>query len=396
MNGKFQRFLSYLFVAVLSCSLTVALIYAATGAGDPPSKLDELSEMIQERFIGEEDVTKMEDAAAAAMVDALGDEWSYYIPASEYANYLDQMSNSYVGVGITIELREDGYLNLVDVVEDGPADRAGLRRGDVLIRVEDQDCAQIGLEQTRNLVRGEDGSQVRLTVQRDGQEQEFCVTRAYFETVVAEGQMVSDRTGLVTIYNFDSRCAEETLAAIDALIEQGAENLIFDVRNNPGGYKTELVKVLDYLLPEGELFRSQYYTGQEEVDRSDAEFLDMPMAVLVNLHSYSAAEFFAAALREYDAAVMVGEHTYGKGYFQQTFELEDGSAVGLSVGKYFTPNGVSLAGVGLTPDLEIPLSEEQAAQVARGTMDPQQDPHIQAAIEWLESGNRVAGIWKSP
>lgn len=386
MNGKFQRFLSYLFVAVLSCSLTVALIYAATGAGDPPSKLDELSEMIQERFIGEEDVTKMEDAAAAAMVDALGDEWSYYIPASEYANYLDQMSNSYVGVGITIELREDGYLNLVDVVEDGPADRAGLRRGDVLIRVEDQDCAQIGLEQTRNLVRGEDGSQVRLTVQRDGQEQEFCVTRAYFETVVAEGQMVSDRTGLVTIYNFDSRCAEETLAAIDALIEQGAENLIFDVRNNPGGYKTELVKVLDYLLPEGELFRSQYYTGQEEVDRSDAEFLDMPMAVLVNLHSYSAAEFFAAALREYDAAVMVGEHTYGKGYFQQTFELEDGSAVGLSVGKYFTPNGVSLAGVGLTPDLEIPLSEEQAAQVARGTMDPQQDPHIQAAIEWLESG----------
>ena len=386
MNGKFQRFLSYLFVAVLSCSLTVALIYAATGAGDPPSKLDELSEMIQERFIGEEDVTKMEDAAAAAMVDALGDEWSYYIPASEYANYLDQMSNSYVGVGITIELREDGYLNLVDVVEDGPADRAGLRRGDVLIRVEDQDCAQIGLEQTRNLVRGEDGSQVRLTVQRDGQEQEFCVTRAYFETVVAEGQMVSDRTGLVTIYNFDSRCAEETLAAIDALIEQGAENLVFDVRNNPGGYKTELVKVLDYLLPEGELFRSQYYTGQEEVDRSDAEFLDMPMAVLVNLHSYSAAEFFAAALREYDAAVMVGEHTYGKGYFQQTFELEDGSAVGLSVGKYFTPNGVSLAGVGLTPDLEIPLSEEQAAQVARGTMDPQQDPHIQAAIEWLESG----------
>ena len=112
----------------------------------------------------------------------------------------------------------------------------------------------------------------------------------------------------------------------------------------------------------------------------------MPMAVLVNLHSYSAAEFFAAALREYDAAVMVGEHTYGKGYFQQTFELEDGSAVGLSVGKYFTPNGVSLAGVGLTPDLEIPLSEEQADQVARGTMDPQQDPHIQAAIEWLESG----------
>lgn len=386
MNGKFQRFLSYMAVAAVSCAMTVALMYASVDVGGAPSKLDELSQLIQERFIGDEDVSRMEDAAAAAMVDSLGDEWSYYIRASEYDAYLDQMSNSYVGVGITIQQRDDGNLDLIQVSEGGPAAAAGLREGDVLIRVDGHDCAGTELTQIRNLVRGEEGTQVCLTVLRDGREQDFQVTRAYFETPVAQGQMVSDRTGLVTIYNFDGRCADETFAAIDELIEQGAQNLIFDVRNNPGGYKNELVKVLDRLLPEGPLFRSEYYTGDVEVDESDEAFLDMPMAVLVNLHSYSAAEFFAAALLEYDAAVVVGEQTYGKGYFQQTFELNDGSAVGLSVGRYFTPEGNSLIGTGLTPDLPVPVDEEMALKIATQQLTPEEDPQIQAAIEWLESG----------
>lgn len=384
MNHKIRRVVSYLLVAALASGLTAAGFWLLPA--DNGSKLDELSALIQERFIGEEDVTEMEDAAAGAMVAALGDEWSYYISAEDYASYLDQMSNSYVGVGITIQQREDGYLDLVQVVEGGPAETAGLRQGDVLIRVDGQDCAQSELDQIRNLVRGEEGTQVLLTVRRDGQEHEFQVTRAYFETPVAQGQMVSDVTGLVTIFNFDERCAEETLEAIDALIAQGAQNLIFDVRNNPGGYKNELVKVLDRLLPEGPLFRSEYYTGEVEVDESDESYLDMPMAVLVNLHSYSAAEFFAAAMREYDAAVVVGEQTYGKGYFQQTFELNDGSAVGLSVGRYFTPEGNSLIGVGLTPDLQIPVDEEMALRIATQQLPPEEDPQIQAAIEWLESG----------
>lgn len=384
MNHKIRRVVSYLLVAALASGLTAAGFWLLPA--DNGSKLDELSALIQERFIGEENVTEMEDAAAGAMVAALGDEWSYYISAEDYASYLDQMSNSYVGVGITIQQREDGYLDLVQVVEGGPAETAGLRQGDVLIRVDGQDCAQSELDQIRNLVRGEEGTQVLLTVRRDGQEHEFQVTRAYFETPVAQGQMVSDVTGLVTIFNFDERCAEETLEAIDALIAQGAQNLIFDVRNNPGGYKNELVKVLDRLLPEGPLFRSEYYTGEVEVDESDESYLDMPMAVLVNLHSYSAAEFFAAAMREYDAAVVVGEQTYGKGYFQQTFELNDGSAVGLSVGRYFTPEGNSLIGVGLTPDLQIPVDEEMALRIATQQLPPEEDPQIQAAIEWLESG----------
>lgn len=385
-SKRFLQVLSYILVAVVASGATVAMLKFNLSMTGGASKLNELSGLIQERFIGEADATEMEDAAAAAMVASLGDEWSYYISAADYGNYLDQMSNSYVGVGITIQLREDGYLDIVQVSEGAPAEAAGLKAGDILTKVEGRDCAEIGIEETKNLVRGQENTQVVMTVRRGEEYLDFTVERRYFETPVAEGQMVDDNIGYVTIYNFDERCAKETIAAIEKLVADGAKALIFDVRNNPGGYKNELVKVLDYLLPEGPLFRSEYYNGYTELDESDANFLNIPMAVLVNQKSYSAAEFFAAALHEYDAAIVVGEQTYGKGYFQQTYELSDGSAVGLSVGKYYTPDGNNLAGVGLKPDIEVPVDEQMAMKIYGRTLNYDQDPQILAAIEGVKSG----------
>lgn len=214
----------------------------------------------------------------------------------------------------------------------------------------------------------------------------MSVTRMQVKTPVAVATLLEDDIGLVTISNFDSRCYDETIAAIEELLAQGAEALIFDVRYNPGGYKSELVEVLDYLLPEGPLFRSEDYQGNISVDKSDASCLDIPMAVLVNGESYSAAEFFAAALREYGVAVIVGEQTCGKGYFQQTYQLSDGSALGLSVGKYSTPNGVWLAEVGgLTPDIQVDVDDETEAAIYAATLDPAEDPQIQAAVEALKA-----------
>ena len=211
------------------------------------------------------------------------------------------------------------------------------------------------------------------------------MTRKTVKMPVVKAQLLDDSIGFITIYNFDERCAEETIAAIVDLREQGADALIFDVRNNPGGYKKQLVQVLDYLLPEGPLVRSEDYTGNIYVDQSNAKHLDMPMAVLVNGNSYSAAEFFAAALDEYDAAIVVGEKTTGKGYFQSAYELKDGSAVNLSVGKYTTPNGVTLAGVGITPEVLVEVDEETAYQIYAETIEPADDPQIQAAIKALKA-----------
>ena len=379
MKDKVFRFLSYVVVAMLATAITLQMT-VKTGTG----KLDRLENLIQERYIGEADGEAMEDAAAAAMVKATGDRWSYYIPASQYEAHKEQSENAYVGIGITIQQAEDGSGFLIVMVnQDGPAQEAGIQVNDLLIAVEDQDVREMTADQVRELIRGEAGTKVSLTVMRQGEHQTIAVERRRIESAVATGQMLADGIGLVKISNFDERCASESIAAIQKLQQEGAKKIIFDVRNNPGGYAEELVKLLDYLLPEGDLFRSVSYDGTEKVDTSDADCLDMPMAVLINGSSYSAAEFFAAALQEYQAATIVGEPTVGKGVYQTTISLGDGSAVALSTGKYFTPKGNSLTDVGVIPDVRVDVDEETAEKIYYGTLGYADDLQIQAAIQVL-------------
>ena len=379
MKKKIWKILSYIIVATLASVVSVAIcnlepIYQM-------SKLDQLATLIESQFIGDADMKKAKDAAAAAMVYSLDDRWSYYLTAEEYVAHMEQVNNAYVGIGVTITVMEDGSgVEVLKVEPNGPAADAGIQAGDVIVGVEGQDAAGMDTTEMRNLVRGKEGTFVKLTVNRDGEVFDLSVERRTVETAVATGVMLPDNVGLVTIANFDSRCASESIAAIEDLIAQGAQALVFDVRNNPGGYKDELVELLDYLLPEGDLFHSEDYSGKTEVDVSDAKCLEMPMAVLVNEDSYSAAEFFAAALAEYDWATVVGTQTVGKGYFQVTYMLMDGSAVGLSIGKYTTPKGVSLQEVGITPELVVDVDDETYFMIYAGMLAPEEDPQIQAAV----------------
>ena len=383
---NFQKFMSYVVVAVLASIVTLSLNHGPVQE-TRQNKLEQLEQLILDKFIGEADKTAMEDAAAYAMVESLGDRWSYYIPADEYSSYLDQMNNSYVGIGVTIQVQEDGSgFLIVKVNEGGPADQAGMLPGDLLVAVDGTDVRGWDSNATSALVKGEENTPVDITVIREGEEITLTVTRMLVITPVATARMLEGDVGLVTIANFDNRCADETIAAIDSLLSQGAQKLIFDVRFNPGGYVHELVRVLDHILPEGDLFRSVDYAGRESLEVSDENCITgIPMAVLINGESYSAAEFFAAALREYDYALIVGQNTTGKGYFQQTTVLCDGSAVGLSMGKYFTPQGVSLAEVGgLTPDVVVEVDQDTYLEIYAATLDPMADPQILAAIEALK------------
>ena len=380
MRKKLLVFGSYGLVGALATMITLAMV-----GMNPPSKLDRLEALIDDCFIGEADSQTMEDAAAAAMVKATGDRWSYYISAKDYDVHREQEENAYVGVGITIVQQEDDSGFLISMVTDGgPAQEAGIAVNDLLIGVEDQDVRGMTTDQVGQLVKGKEGTKVTLTVLRKGENLTLSVERRRIEQPVAEGELLDEGVGLVRIYNFDARCAQESIAAIESLRAEGAKKLIFDVRDNPGGFASELVELLDYLLPEGDLFRSVSFDGKEQVDTSDASFLDMPMAVLVNGNTYSAAEFFAAALMEYEAAVVVGEPTVGKGYYQQTISLGDGSAVALSTGKYFTPKGNSLADKGITPSVRVDVDEETASSIYYGTIQPGDDPQIQAAIKALK------------
>ena len=379
MKKKVLIVLSYLAVAAAAAAVTLLLSFKPAHY----TKLEALMDLLDQRYIDGVDRTELEDAAADAMVGALGDRWSYYIPADEFQAYQEQKNNSYVGIGVTISAVETGYL-IEKVSEGGPAEEAGILAGDVIVAVDGTRVAGMDMDEGKKLVQGKSGTKVEITVLRAGQEQTISVKRGTVKTPVATGVLLQGNIGLVTIKNFNANCAKETIAAIESLLEQGATALIFDVRYNGGGYANEMNKVLDYLLPEGQLFKTVDYTGKEEVTRSNAKCLEMPMTVLVNGSSYSAAEFFAAALREYEWATVVGEKTSGKGYYQVVYQLSDGSAVGLSIGKYVTPKGVSLEGVGITPDVIVEVTQEQAAAIYAGTLDPMEDPQILAAIAALK------------
>ena len=378
---KFLLPISYLLVILATVLGTLVFVQPQNADG---YKLLELENLLVEKFVDGAEADALQDAAAHAMVEALGDRWSYYIPKEQYASYVEDKNNSYVGIGVTIELAENGY-RVMKLAANGPAQQAGMLPEDVIIAVDGQSVTDLPMEEGKELVRGPEGTEVAITVLRGGEELTLTITRRTVKTVVATATMLPGNIGLVTIANFNTNCHKETMDAVESLLEQGAQALIFDVRFNGGGYKREMVNILDDLLPAGPLFRSEHYTGKTEVDSSDAKCIEVPMAVLINDQSISAAEFFAAALREYEWAVLVGQQTIGKGHYQETYLLSDGSAVGVSTGRYTTPNGVDLEGVGLTPDIPVEVDEETYFAIYSQTIDPMEDPQILAAIAALQN-----------
>lgn len=350
-------------------------------------KIQSLGQLFDTYFIDEYDPSVMEEAAAdgaaAAMVEATGDRWSFYISASDMDAYEEQMNNSYVGIGVTILEVEDG-MQVMAVMPGSPAEEAGVQADDICVEVEGQKTAELGLDKTQELVRGEEGTYVSMGFTRNGTLYHVDIQRRAIVSDVATLQMLEDDIALIKIANFDMHCARQTLSCISDAMDQGAKALLFDVRFNGGGLKDEMVEILDALLPEGDVFRSVDYRGVEEVEVSDASCIEIPMAVLVNEDSYSAAEFFAAALQEYGVAQVIGAQTIGKGNFQYTLDVGDGSAVSLSVGKYYTPNGISLTDVGVTPDVEVGLPYEEYLALYYGNLAQDKDEQLQAAIEALK------------
>ena len=372
---------SYIFVAALSSALTLFLCMGGS------TKLTELETVIKHQFIGEADMEELRDAAAQAMVSALGDRWSYYISAEDYAAYQEKKNNAYASIGMTISARADGTgYDILAVEPGGSAQEGGILPGDILVEVDRQDVTSVSIDEIKALIRGVAGTKISIGVLRDGEKLSFTLKRGQIRVEVASGKMLPGNIGFVRVNNFNANCASETIQAVEQLIEQGAQGLIFDVRNNPGGYIDEMIELLDYLLPEGVLFQELDYKGNFGKEISDNRCLEMPMVVLINGNSYSAAEFFAAVLQEYEWASLVGEQTTGKGYYQVTSRLSDGSAVNLSVGKYFTPNGVNLTDVGgLVPEVLVPVDEQMASMIYAQVLEPTEDPQIQAALAQFDT-----------
>ncbi len=321
------------------------------------------------------------DKALTAFVDGLGDRWSYYLPAQRHQETIERRANSYVGIGVTVDSvsREEGLL-VQSVTRDGPADKAGVLAGDVITAVDGVSIAGEGRETASDLIRGEEGTKVALTLLgEDGASRDVTCTRATLHNASAQGRLLDNKVGYVQLSNFYSGSADSFQAEVDALLEQGAESLLIDLRGDPGGYVSELEQILDYLLPEGPVFTHKPRWWFKSVYVSDENCVDLPMAVLVNQHSYSAAELLAAQLRESVDAPIVGERTSGKGYSQLTFPLANGGGAGLSTAAYCTGSGHSLIGEGIVPDVELSLPEGAA-------LGGEDDVQLKAALELLVAG----------
>jgi len=343
--------------AVLSMGLVYGLMFHYFGGReglDFITKLNAVRSAVEERFVGEMDWDSAADKASAAVVEATGDRWSYYMTAEEYESYKQRLNNSMLGIGVTVAADPEGRgVEIISLVEDAPAMRAGMKEGYIMLSIEGESLAGLDINQVGVMVRSYEGEYSILCLDTEGQEQSFTLKNEQIYTPPVTYELMGN-VGYIRIANFERNAAAESMVAIKKLQEEGAESLIFDVRANPGGQLTELTQLLDYLLPEGEIFISVDAEGNEEIYSSNAAFIDVPMVVLFDENSYSAAEFFAAAMGEYERAVLIGSPSTGKARSQQTFILSDGSAVHVSTGNYLTPNRVNLADEGgLVPEIIV-------------------------------------------
>ena len=323
------------------------------------------------------DLGKAVDQGLNAFVNGLGDRWSYYLDSGGYQATTERRANSYVGIGVTVDTtREEGLL-VQSVTGGGPADKAGVAAGDMIIAVDGESIAGDAKEGATDRIVGEAGTRVTLTLLgEDGSTRDVTCTRATLHTPSASGKLLEGNLGYVRLNNFYSGSSDSFRQEVDALAAQGAQGLIVDVRSDPGGYVSELQEILDYLLPEGPVFTQKPRWWSESVYQSDEDCVDLPMVVLVDRSSYSAAELLAAQIRESTGAPIIGEVTSGKGYSQVTFPLVNGGGVGLSTATYCTGSGHSLIGEGIIPDIELSLPEGAA-------IGGEDDIQLQAAIELL-------------
>ncbi len=379
------------------CLLVAAVTMLATGyilsaryeradalASGDYKKLDEIKTLLDRYYVGEYEEKDLLDMLALGYMSGINDKWAYYTTAESLQSLYEDKAGSYAGIGVTVTQDADtGLLTVMEVYDESPAAEAGIRRFDKLYSVEDELVSVLGMDATVAKVRGEVGTQVRIGIQRDGEVMEFTVERRVVKKTSVYSELIDGEIGFLRVSKFTAAAAEQFDEKLDNLVDIGAMGFIIDVRNNPGGQLTTLISMLDRLMPPGEVFIERDKAGNENRLSVDEEYYDLPLIVLVNEYSYSAAEYFAAVMQEQSRAFVVGTPTTGKGEGQQTFTLSDGSAVTFSVIKYYTPNGVSIGEMGgITPDMETEIPYEKLVQI--GSMEYTEDPQIMAAVSHMK------------
>ena len=348
----------------------------------------ELKDICEDKYIDTVDRGSMTDSASAAIVNGLGDKWSYYMTADEYDTYQLYNSNDYSDIGVSMIKNEGGGFYIVSVTPDTPAFQGGLASGMIITAINGTDVTDADIDDVRLLIRSNLDKNFPVTI--NGKDEYYIDCASTYSSSVSY-RLEKTEAGYIQIKNFEAGTGQDTIDAIEDLLAQKAVALCIDVRNNPGGLADEIQVLLDYLLPSGDLFSVVDKAGHKETVRSDAMSLSLPMVVLINGETYAEAEVFAAVLQEYNWAELMGEPTTGMTRKQENFEFEDGSAVRLSTKSYLTSNGVDIClNNGIIPGTIIYNDDPTTVGTTDGTLNTSgsvastsDDTQLIAALKYL-------------
>lgn len=382
------------------------------------AKLETFQQIINEYYLFEEDMEKVETGIYKGMLAGLEDPYTVYYTPEEFQSLTEETEGVYCGIGVMVtQNMETGIITALRVFRGSPAEEAGMQKGDIFYKVGELEASSEELDVlVQNHIRGEEGTTVDITVIRDGEEIPMTIERRIVETTTVEGQMLDEETGYILVTQFELVTGDQFREMVEELEAQGMKQLVIDLRDNPGGVLDSCVEIAAYILPEdqyeGTILATsdkygqgiRYYCEDGEIryeandgggrdpryPKKDGHELDMPIAVLVNENSASAAEVLAGALRDYDKATLVGETTFGKGIVQSLLPLDDGSAVKVTIAHYYTPSGFDLHKKGLEPDIAAEPEEVNPDEVSYGKYDDvsvETDNQLRAAMEVLDTGD---------
>ena len=353
-----------------------------TESNEIMSKLSLLESIIDKYYLDEIDEEGFADGIYKGLLSSLGDPYSTYYTAEEYTSLMESSSGIYCGIGATVSQNVNtGVISIVKPFITGPAYEVGILPGDILYKVDGEEVTGVDLTEVVSNMKGTEGTSVVITVIREGEDDpiDYTIIRRMIEVPTIEYNLMDDKIGYISVAEFDEVTSTQFKDAVKDLKDQGMVGLVIDLRNNPGGRLDTVVDMLDFMLPKGLIVYTEDKYGHREEERStNNEKFELPLAVLINENSASASEVFAGAIQDYGTGTIVGTTSFGKGIVQSIIPLYDGTAVKVTVSKYYTPNGRNIHEIGITPDVEVELNEELKQLVV---IDQKKDNQLQEAVK---------------
>ena len=384
LQGALCGALAMLLVAgLVSCGLKMKDSGSGKDAvdGSTQKKVSELKELIDQNYMGDVDEKQLEEGIYKGFISGLDDPYSVYYDEEETKSLYETTEGEYQGIGAVLSQNMNtGIITLVQIYDDSPAMKAGLKDNDILYKVNGEEVTGVELTEVVSHIKGEKGTTVEMTVLRGADNEEVTVTatRDTVEAQTVKYRMMDGQIGYVSVSEFDSVTYDQYQKALKDLEGQGMKGLVVDLRNNPGGNLNTVCDMLDLMLPKGLIVYTEDKDGnRQEASSDDENQFTLPLAVLVNGNSASASEIYAGAIQDYGIGDIVGTQTYGKGVVQQIFDLKDDTCVKLTIAKYFTPKGRSINGKGITPEVEVEYEADEN--------NPEADTQLDKAVETIKN-----------